>query len=330
MTIWRAFRLVGVTLAVSSLVGTVACGPKSISTPRKKIALLYTEPHPVLNTIITAFETRAKELIPGVEFVERHASGNKAEYPAVVRSVLEDPDVVLLAPITTPMSIEAAKQARGRLPIVFLGVTDPQGARLVTSLEHPTLMSGVSDNPPMEGVIDLVRLYNPNARVVGIPYDPRDQPGVTTAKRAARACREKGVQAVLSPVSSEAELRTAVRALAVKSDVLVIGMDNMMMKNAGLIASTAQALGKPLFAADDKSVEMGAVAGVGVNYADVGRLGAEVAAEVLVDRKAIGSIPVRVLSTGDIYYNTSSSQLLGLSVPVAVSSHGRKVGAEDR
>lgn len=295
-----------------------------------KIAVLYTEPHPVLNTIISSFEERARELMPGVEFIERHGSGDSAEYPAVVRSVILGQKVDLLAPITTPMSVEAAKQALGRTPIVFLGVTDPEGAGLVRSLDQPKWASGVSDNPPMEGVVDLVRLYYPSAKKIGIPYDPSDQPGVTTAKRAAEACKERGLTAVLRPVSSEAQLRAAVRALASRSDAVVIGMDNMMMKNAGLISSTIRAFGKPLFAADDKSVRMGALAGVGVDYSDVGRFGAEIAAEVLVDHKRVGDIPVRRLSTGAVFYNALQATELSVVIPSEVRAEGEEAGGSVR
>lgn len=287
-----------------------------------KIGIVYTEPHPVLTTIAEAFKAEVLKHIPDATFIEKHASGSKAQYPSTVRAVLTE-GVALIAPITTPMSIEALRQAEGSVPVVFLGVTDPVGAELVNSLETPGRCTGVSDNPPMAGVIALVKQFNPEAKSVGIPYDPKDQPGVTTANRAAEYATASGLEAKLRPVPTETELRAAVRGLASEVDAVVIGMDNLMMKNAGIISRTILDQHKPLFAADDKSVEMGAVAGVGVDYADVGRLGGEIAAMILVDHQAAGNIPVKSLETGQVFYNAQMADQLGLTIPDSIKNEGR-------
>lgn len=289
-----------------------------------KIGILYTEPHPVLTTIIDAFKARIKESIPDVEFIERHGSGSKAQYPSVVRALIAE-EVDLLAPITTPMSIETFKQARNRIPVVFLGVTDPLGAGLVDSLIEPNKCSGVSDNPPMEGVVNLVMLYLPKAKKIGIPYDPKDQPGVTTAKRAAASGEALGLSVELRPVTSESELRAVIRSLASNVEAIIIGMDNLMMKNAGIISRTAKDQKIPLFAADDKSVEMGAIAGVGVDYSDVGKLGADIAVKILKDGKTVGTIPVETLRTGQIFYNREMSRSLNIPIPKKVEAEGKPV-----
>lgn len=280
-----------------------------------RIVILYPEPHPVLNEIIDAFETRARGLIAGVEIEKRHASGQASQYPALVRAALQE-NFAVLAPITTPMSIEVMRQAPPDVRIVFLGVTDPVGAGLVDSLEAPGRSSGVSDNPPMHALVELVAATVPSVKSIGIPYDPSDLPGVLTAKLAERACIERGLIARLRPVTSESEIRSAVRGLAQETDALLIGMDNLMMKNAGLIASTIAPFDRALFAADDKSVEMGAVAGVGVDYRDVGSFGAEIAAEVLLGGRDVGLIPVRQLTTGRAHFNKQTAEVLGVKIPV--------------
>jgi putative ABC transport system substrate-binding protein len=261
-----------------------------------------------------------KESIPDVVFIERNASGSKAQIPATVRSVLAE-GVDLLVPVTTPMSIESLSQASGRVPVVFLGVTDPIGAQLVSNLETPTTCTGVSDNPPMNGVIDLVRELLPNAKSIGIPFDPKDQPGVITADRGGNIAKSHGLEVELRPVTSENDLRAAIRALASHHDAIVIGMDNLMMKNAGIIAETAKDQGKPLFAADDKSAEMGAIAAVGVDYRDVGKLGADISLRVLKERVPVGTIPVAQLSTGKRFFNEKAAAALKIAIPVQARSH---------
>lgn len=316
--------LVIALVVFSFILGQLSCS-KNATIKHTKIGILYTEPHPVLTTIIDAFKARVKESIPDAEFIERHGNGSKTQYPATVRGVIAD-GVDLLASVTTPMSVESLAQANGRIPVVFLGVTDPVGAGIVNSLEHPEKCSGVSDNPPMDGVIELVRTLLPKAKVLGIPYDPTDQPGVTTAHRAEAAAKARGFEVELRPVTSEGELRAAIRGLAANVDAIVIGMDNLMMKNAGIISQTAMEQHKPLFAADDKSVEMGAVAGVGVDYADVGRFGADIAIKVLRDHQPVGSIPVQTLKTGQRFINEKAAKAMNLTIPAELRAQAKLVG----
>lgn len=290
--------------------------------PGPRIAIVFTEPHPVLSSIIEAFKESVKSSIPDAVFTERHGSGSKAQYPAVVRAALAEKPALIVS-VTTPISIEALKQARGKTPVLFLGVTDPVGAQIVKSLSHPELSSGVSDNPPMDGVIDLLQKFLPMARSIGIPYDPKDQPAVATAERTSEIAQRRGMQVELLPVTSEAEIRASVRALAGRRDAIVIGMDNLFMKNAGITARTAMEASKPVFAADDKSVEMGALGGVGVNYADVGRLGGEMAVRVLRGKVKIGEIPVTALTTGDVFYNNETAKSLNLEIPQEIAQRGR-------
>jgi putative ABC transport system substrate-binding protein len=321
---WANSTLVLRVVLTVLLLSAISCQKTSVvkaETQRSfRIGVVYTEPHPVLREIIAAFEKGVTRELPNAQFVEKHGSGSMAQYPAVVRSVL-NANIDLLVPITTPMSVEALKQST--VPVLFLGVTDPVGANVVDSIEHPRRSTGVSDNPPMAGVIALVRRFLPNAKTIGIPYDPKDEPGVITAHRAEQIGQRSGFRMELSPVTSENELRAAVRSLADRTDALVIGMDNLMMKNAGIIAQTARLSGKPLFAADDKSVAMGAVAGVGVNYADVGRLGANMAAQVLAKKLPVGSLPVVTLATGDIFVNETAAKGLGLALPDHIRSEGK-------
>lgn len=315
-TYWLAFVL-GAALVLSSCHNSETSN-RIDAIPRVKVGIVYTEPHPVLQTIINSFKDRVRQSFPNVIFVEKHGNGSKAEYPAVVRSVLND-GVDLIAAVTTPMSLEAYKQARGRIPVVFLGVTDPVGAGLAESLGHPKYCTGVSDNPPMEGTLDLFTALLPVGKKVGIPYDPQDQPAVVTARRAADIAKSRGLIAELLPVTSEVEIPAAIRGLSSRNDALLIGMDNLFMKNAGIVAKTARTQGKPLFAADDKSVQMGAVAGVGVDYADVGRLGGDLVEKILKNHVEPGAIPVATLSSGKFFINTIAARELNIKVPKEIA-----------
>ena len=103
-------------------------------------------------------ELRDRGFVAGtnLKWVYESAQGNPATASQVARKFAgEKPDVIVA--IATPSAIAAAAAARD-IPIVFSAVTDPVGAKLVQSLEHPGgLVTGTTDMLPIPRHIDLIR-----------------------------------------------------------------------------------------------------------------------------------------------------------------------------
>jgi len=91
-----------------------------------------------------------------------------------------------------------------------------------------------------------------------------------------------------------------------KDLAILIGPDNLMMENPDLVASAAQLEGRATFGCDATSVEKGAVAGVSVQYRDVGRAAGELAVKVLKGAKP-GTLPVAVLDSGGVIVNKKAA-----------------------
>jgi putative ABC transport system substrate-binding protein len=87
-----------------------------------------------------------------------------------------------------------------------------------------------------------------------------------------------------------------------RADAVIIAADNLMMENPAVVVSSAVGAGKPTLACDSGSVKAGAVAGVSVNYRQVGELAGQRAVDVLNGRP-VGSLPVAVLDSGGIAVN---------------------------
>jgi putative tryptophan/tyrosine transport system substrate-binding protein len=290
-----------------------------------KIGIVYTSPHPVINEIIDGFKETVLRQFPNAQFVERHANGNESEYTGAVLSVLSQ-HPTLLVPITTPISKIAVEEARGKTPIVFLGVTDPVGAGIVDSLEIPKKSTGSSDLCPFDALLSITHQLLPNAKVLAIPYNPSDQPAVFGLGRIRTLAPKFGFTVIDRQVTSRDELSTEVRGVSSRADAVLLAADNLMMENPGLVASAASSEGKPVFACDATSVQKGAVAGVSVKYRDVGRAGGELAVRVL-NGAVPGSLPVAVLSSGGLIVNRQAACESGVALSPAVISGATVVNA---
>jgi putative ABC transport system substrate-binding protein len=313
-----ALRVLGVlTIAVAfepAIMGVVQHARSADNKP--KIGIVYTQPHPVINDIIAGFKSTVTEAYPNASFFERHAEGRPEQYgTAVLSSISAQPDI--LAPITTPITKLAVEQARGRIPIVFMGVTDPVGAGVAQSLDAPGIATGSSDLCPFAGLLAVVRQVLPAAKTLGLPYNPTDEPAVFGRTQLLKLAPRFGFSISDQQVTSPSELSTQVRGLATRVDAVIIGADNLMMENPAAVASAALESGKPTFACDTASVQAGAVAGVSVSYKEVGVLAGQLAIKVLGGEPA-GKLPVAVLGEGGIAANTEAACRDRVTIPVGV------------
>jgi putative ABC transport system substrate-binding protein len=299
----------------------VACGPRPDATPNRtrRVGLVYIGPHELINQIVLGFRERLGkgDQDQPIEIVERHANGDQTQISSTLNGAIAS-KLNVLATITTPVSQQALKNAPQGLPVVFVGVTDPIGAGLVKSLEKPELTSGVSDVAPLPAILAIIKQITPNVKRIGFPYSPDEQPALYSRRQVEALAPSLGFVVDARPVTSKDELPTLLRDLVRTNDAILVGADNAMFDAAPLIAKTALDGRKPFYAADSSSVKAGAIAGVTVDYTEIGRAGAEVVLRVLKGEN-VGTIQVRTLSEGILEVNRSSLQKLGITLPKAVA-----------
>jgi putative ABC transport system substrate-binding protein len=311
----------GFVVLLVLLLGLLACGPRRDADQQRvrRVGLVYIGPHELINQIVTGFRDGLAQALPAGSYdvVERHANGDQTQISATLNGAIAS-KLDVLATITTPVSQQAMKNAPKDLPVIFVGVTDPVGAGLVKSMETPELTSGVSDVAPLRAILAVIKQITPNARRIGFPYSPDEQPAVYSRRQVEALAPTFGYTVDARPVTSKDEFPTLLRDLVRTNDAILVGADNAMFEAAPLIAKTALDGRKPFYAADSSSVKAGALAGVTVDYKEIGRAGAVVVVRVLKGEKA-GTIPVTTMSEGVLEVNQSTLQKLHITLPSAVA-----------
>jgi putative ABC transport system substrate-binding protein len=300
--------------------GFCGCGHPINQTQPLKVAITYIGPHELINQIVAGFRTEMGSQLDGrpVEIIERHANGDETQISSMLNGVIAmKPDA--LATITTPVSQQALKNAPASMPLIFVGVTDPVGAGLVKTLERPELTTGVSDVPPLERTLAVIRQISPGAKRIGFPYSPNEEPAVYSRRKVEALASKYGFVIDARAVTSTDQLPSLVRAMVRSDDALMVGADNGMFEAAPMLSKIALDAHKPFFAADSSSVKAGAVAGVTVDYTQVGMAGAQLVKRVLRGEKA-GGIPVASMTDGKLEVNSSSLKILGIALPATLTS----------
>jgi len=312
-------RWAAVVISAVILIALLGCRQMQPVQPPWRVAITYIGPHELINQIVAGFRSGMPWKLDGrsVEIIERHANGDETQISSMLNGVLSMRPAVL-ATITTPVSQQALKNAPASVPVIFIGVTDPCGAGLAKTLEKPEVATGVSDVPPLEKTLALIREMIPRAKRIGFPYSPNEEPAVYSRRQVEGLAAKYGFIVDARPVTSADQLPTEARALVRSNDAIMVGADNGMFEAAPMIAKLALDAHKPFFAADSSSVKAGAVAGVTVDYFQVGVAGAHTVESVLRGQKP-GDIPVASMTDGQLEVNSRSLKLLGIALPAALA-----------
>jgi putative ABC transport system substrate-binding protein len=258
-----------------------------------------------------------------IVFSYESAQGNPATAAQIARKLIgEEPDVIV--PISTP-SAQAVVAATKSIPVVFTAVTDPVGAQLVVNPGKPGgNVTGLSDLSPLADHLALIREITPDAKRIGVPYNPGEPNAVTLVNLLKEMAGDHGVTIVEATASKSSEVQAAARSLIGKVDVIYVPTDNTIVSALEAVIGVGTQSKIPVYAGDTASVERGAIATVGFDYYQIGLQTAEIVARVLKGEKP-GDIAVTGAKGTDLFVNLKSAAAMGVTVPEAVKSRAKKV-----
>ncbi len=258
-----------------------------------------------------------------IRFIYESAQNNPATAAQIARQFVGD-GVSVIVPISTP-SAQAAAAATSDIPIVFTAVTDPVAAELVTSLDKPGAnVTGVSDMSPMADHVALIQEISPNARSIGVIFNPGETNSLSLVNRLKEVATAAGLTVVESPATKSADVQAAARALVGKADVMYVPTDNTVVSAFEAVVAVAEESKIPLYSGDTDSVSRGALASIGFNYFDVGVQTGKVVARILKGEKP-GDIPVAFATGTDLYVNKGAASRMGVTLPDAVIARANTV-----
>ncbi|ELB7528366.1 ABC transporter substrate-binding protein [Vibrio vulnificus] len=317
----------GKLIATAVLAGAALISSHSVMAKTAKVAVSQIVEHPALDATRQGLldGLKAKGYVEGknLEFDYKTAQGNPAIAVQIARQFVgESPDV--LVGIATPTA-QALVSATRSIPVVFTAVTDPVGAKLVKSMEQPGKnVTGLSDLSPVSQHVDLIKELLPNAKAIGVVYNPGEANAVTLVELLKKSAAEKGLKVVESTALKSADVQSATQAIAAKSDVIYAPTDNTVASAIeGMIVAANQAK-KPVFGGATSYVEKGAIAGLGFDYYQVGVQTADYVVAILEGQEP-GKLDVKVATGSDLVVNQGTAEKLGITIPASVLSRATDI-----
>jgi putative tryptophan/tyrosine transport system substrate-binding protein len=258
-----------------------------------------------------------------ITFVYESAQGNPGTAAQIAQKFVgENPTVIV--PISTP-SAQAVVAATSDIPVVFTAVTDPLGAKLIGDLEKPGAnVTGMSDLSPIAKHLALIKEVTPNAKKIGVPFNPGEANAVTLVELLKSEGAKMGYEIVEAPAPKSSDVLAAAQSLVGKSDVIYVPTDNTIVSALEAVIQVGTDNKLPVFAGDTDSVKRGAIAAIGFNYYDVGRQTGQIVARVLKGEKP-GDIAVQGVEITELYVNPGAAAQMGVELSADLIGKAKEV-----
>jgi putative ABC transport system substrate-binding protein len=296
---------------------------KSPEAPKQLLVATLMD-HPALNQVIDSMrEQLDKEGFhegQNLNITIKNANGEVNLIPNIVQDAkVRKPDVIVA--VTTPVAQAFSREIFA--PLVFSAVTDPVGAGVVNTMDEPTpSVSGVSDAWPYREQLKLTRELAPDAKRLGVLYNPGEAASQYGIKQIRSIAPELGFSLTEMVATKSTEVLNAAQQNIDKVDVVYLSSDNTVIQALPAALKVALEHKKPLIVGDSGTVEKGGLAAVSVGYAGVGKETGRIVAEFLR-----GNTKVKpVIAKGDeIYINAATAEKIGLKIPDSILEKAAKV-----
>lgn len=283
-----------------------------------EIGLVQYVQHAALDTVRENFMSRLEEWgydDTKVEITCEDAQGDEEKLAEICQGFVEE-EVDLIAAISTPAAKAAMEAAQGTdVTVIFAAVSDPQEDLGITNPETPYgNVTGVSSQTDVTKTVDLAKQATPAIQTLGLLHSGEDTASAAAAQAKTYA-ESLGLTVVEKPFSTGKELPQAVADLCAQADAILTANDSLVAASAEAVAQAAREAGKPWYASGDgQLVQQGALAGVSVDYAQVGSSCADLVVERLAGRP-VKELPVVFFSEPQTWINQAAQTAVGVEFP---------------
>ncbi len=256
-----------------------------------------------------------EHFVIGVRFTQ----GNPAELSAAARDLVQH-GVDIIVTTEGGNTAKAAQMATTRIPIVFIGGSDPVGLGLVRSLAHPGgNITGTADLDvelaPKR--MEIFRELVPSLKRILVPYDATNVYAVSQLAAYRDAARRLGLTLVERPVRTEEEARAAITGVR-KGEVDGIFAPRFLSLNIpGFIFDTGSKQRLPTMFHNSFLVERGGLASYSATDKQLGRQAARLVDKILKGAKP-ADLPIEQPTNFELVINLKTAKALGLTIPPSI------------
>lgn len=246
-----------------------------------------------------------------VEIVYKNAQGDATVLNTICQDMVTD-QVDLVATIATPAA-QAMVAMESDIPVVFISVSNPVGAGIISDMEHPDKnATGTSNAIPISEIFELSDELTPGIQTYGLLYCTNEVNSVTTINQAKEYLDAQGLSYVEQIVTNSNEVQQAAQSLVGQVDAIFVPNDSVIQAAMPLVAEVARDAKIPVYGSSAVMVDSGAFATVAITDTEIGAISADMAIQYL-EGTAIADIPALVVPANAIVVNEQTAETLGIT-----------------
>ncbi len=325
----KLFRAVLLTAAASiAAVGIAGCSSSQTDTAQTdsedtqlKVGIIQMIENEAFNDMREGFvqELRDKGYTEDkLEIDYKCAQGDSTNLNTIVQSMITD-KVDLIATIATPAT-QAVVTAQTDIPCIFIAVSSPVAAGVVTDMSAPDKNATGTSNPiPIDEIFELSDKLTPDRQCYGIIYNTGEVNAVSTAEAAEAYLDEKGISYEVQTVTNSSEIQQAAQTLASKCDAFFLPNDSMVQSAMPVITEIAKENMIPVYGSSAVMPSTGALATVAISDTGIGAISADKAIQYF-EGTPIEDIPAEEVEADLTVINTTTADAIGVTIPEDIAN----------
>ncbi|MBC3804244.1 ABC transporter substrate-binding protein [Acetobacterium fimetarium] len=317
-------KMTAVVLAVFMVVSLSACSSSKTSQgtngKKLKVGIIQMIENGAFNDMRDGFiqELRDKGYSEDkLEIVVKNAQGDTSNLNTIAQE-MSDGSYDLVATIATPAS-QTFVNMKSETPQVFIAVSDPVKAGIVSTMEKPDHNATGTSNPiPVQKIVDLSKTLTPGIKTFGIIYNTSEVNSVSTVNKAKEYMAAQGYAVSEAVVTNSSEVQQAIEGLLSGVDAVFIPNDSVIQNAMPTVAAAAKTAQKPVYGSSAVMVNSGALATVAIGDKAIGAASADMAVQIF-EGKTPADIPAVNVEATDTLINQTTADAIGITVPATIS-----------
>lgn len=246
------------------------------------------------------------------------AQGDATNLQTIAQS-MADGDYDLICTIATPAT-QAMVNLEVETPVVFIAVSAPVAAGVITEMDHPDKnATGTSNAIPVSDIFELSDTLTPGCETYGFLYCTSEVNSVDTVESAKAYCDENGIAYKEATVTNSSEVQQAAQSLVGSVDAIFIPNDSVVQASMTLVTEVARDAKIPVYGSSATMVDSGAFATVAISDTGIGVISADMAIQIL-EGAAVADVPAIVVPASSTVINSQTLEALGITLPEDVQS----------
>ncbi|MDR0434574.1 MAG: ABC transporter substrate-binding protein [Gracilibacteraceae bacterium] len=283
-----------------------------------KIGVIQLAENGAFTDMREGFLNRLSELGYAEEQLEvdyKNAQGDVGTLNTICQEMARS-DKNIVVTIATPAA-QAYVSQESEIPLIFISVSDPVSAGIMSDLSAPDRnATGSSNLVPVDEIFQMAATLTPEVKDYGILYNTGEANAVSTVANAKAYLEANGYTFREATVTNSSEVQQAAEALAARAEAIYVPIDSMVQTAMPQVAQIAKDAGLPLYGSSPVMVRDGALATVSTDDTQVGAVAAELA-DRYFQGTPITEIPAVAISDFIFVINQTTADAIGVTIPAA-------------